>query len=126
MTYPSAPRLERSRVTGSEAAYPCQVGAPRAEQHPSLSERSERFGRGGPREARAGGGQPLFLCSGLHLEPRKPPLPQSSVTALVSDTLPAVIVTRGEVIEIPPPSMTTSLAPHLSVIDWIPIQPFAN
>src|SRR5262245_37443719 len=48
-TEPPAPTAEPFRVTRNETTYPCSVRAERPEQHPSLSERSERFGRGGPR-----------------------------------------------------------------------------
>jgi hypothetical protein len=52
---------------------PARLSEHRSVQHPSLSERSERFGRGGPRggtkcRARTGGGQPLFPHPRRHLE----------------------------------------------------------
>jgi hypothetical protein len=55
---------------GQRDRSPARIGEPLPVQHPSLSERSERFGRGGPRAARAGGGHPLFPHPGRHLEPR--------------------------------------------------------
>jgi hypothetical protein len=53
---------------GQRDRSPARLSEHRSVQHPSLSERSERFGRGGPRAARAGGGQPLFPHPRRHLE----------------------------------------------------------